>query len=430
MDFLLHLRIDSLFLLSVLYVLAGAAFIFLLIKSPLKRTLLHIGLFLSGGFLGWGTLFYFVDYKNIFDVSFSTITSLWLIVFFATVPLVVVSFFRSKRRRKIIAAVALPVFFMSSAAAINVDFGAYSTLEEAFGLVEHQPLNLSSVSRDGEPGLNFFETTNQKAKTDSGIVGTVNIPAPISGFQARSALVYLPPIALVDHPPKLPVLYAFSGQPGSPDQVFSSGRIHKVMDAFALENQGYAPIVVVPDQLGAPDKNPMCVDSKTFGAVETYLVQDVRNWIMDTFRVSTDVKAWGIFGFSQGGTCAVQIASKFPDIFGSAIIASSQIGPTLASEADTIAKGFDGSPEAFANAQPVAIMQAHAPYQDHVFIFGAGERDSKFTEYAHTLNDAATAAGIQTEFIVAPAHGHDWNAARYILKQGFSRMAIQMGIVL
>jgi enterochelin esterase-like enzyme len=259
-------------------------------------------------------------------------------------------------------------------------------------------------------------------------VGTVRIPATESRFPAREAVVYLPPIALTADPPALPVLYALSGQPGAPADMFTAGGVATAMDDFARTHGGYAPIVVAADQLGGPGRNPMCVDSRDYGNSATYLLADVRNWVRSHLRVSGDPAGWGVFGYSQGATCAVQFATGRPDLFGSALASSSELGPTLGDEELTIDTGFGGSKAAYEKAQPAALMKANAPYQHTVMVFGAGQDDAKYSAFARTLYQDAEKAGIHAELLSSPGTAHDWKTVRYVLAHGFPAIAAQMGL--
>jgi S-formylglutathione hydrolase FrmB len=200
------------------------------------------------------------------------------------------------------------------------------------------------------------------------------------------------------------------------------------MDAFAADHVGYAPIVIAPDQLGGSGRNPMCVDSRAFGNSATYLLKDVRDWAISHLRVSSDPAGWGVLGYSQGATCAVQFATGHPELFGSALASSSELGPTLGNETQTIATGFDGVRSAYEKAQPSALMAAHAPYQDSVIVFGSGQNDVKYRAFAQALHIRAKAAGIHSELLISPGTAHDWNTVHYTLVQGFPLIAAQLGL--
>ena len=62
-------------------------------------------------------------------------------------------------------------------------------------------------------------------------------------------------------------------------------------------------------------RNPMCVDSP-LGRSATYIMTDTANWIRQHLRVGAAPSAWGIVGFSQGATCAMQFSTAHPDVFG------------------------------------------------------------------------------------------------------------------
>ena len=86
------------------------------------------------------------------------------------------------------------------------------------------------------------------------------------------------------------------------------------MDAYAAEHNGIAPVVVMPDASGGQVDNPLCTDSN-LGKVGTYLSQDVPNAIKSQLLVDPRPQRWTVGGFSYGGTCALQLAARYPDIF-------------------------------------------------------------------------------------------------------------------
>lgn len=424
------LRIDKPPFLITLDVIAAVLGLYLLVRPTWRRTLAGLIVAVAGGLLGWLVVWLADDVFDVFGVGLTPVTTLWTVIGFAGVSLAIANLFRSRWWRKAIAVVSIPVFLATAAAGVNVDFGAYRDLNDAVGVVPYGALDLHAERGEVlDVGTDYASTTTPAADVPSkGEVGTVRIPGTASGFPARDAVVYLPPVALTAHPPALPVLYALSGQPGAPADMFTAGRIAPAMDAFAASHGGYAPIVVAADQLGGPGRNPMCVDSRSYGDSATYLLKDVRDWISSHLRVSSDPAAWGVFGYSQGATCAVQFATGHPELFGSALASSSELGPTLGNRTLTIDTGFDGSAKAFAAAQPLAMMAAHAPYADSTLVLGVGQNDTKYTAFARTLDAAAQKAGMHTELLISPGTAHDWNTVRHTLELGFPAIATQMGL--
>ncbi|MFK3670668.1 alpha/beta hydrolase [Leifsonia aquatica] len=424
------LRIDKPPFLVTLDVIAALLALYLLVRPTGRRMVAGLIAAVGGGLLGWLIVWLADDVYNVFGVGLTPVTTMWAVLGFAGVSLAIANLFRSRWWRKAIAVVSIPVFLATAGAGINVDFGAYRDLNDALGVVPYGALDLHAERGEVlDIGTDYASTATQGATVPAkGQVGTVRIPATESRFPARKAVVYLPPIALTANPPALPVLYALSGQPGAPADMFTAGHLAPAMDAFAAEHDGYAPIVVAADQLGGPGRNPMCVDSRAYGDSATYLLKDVRTWVSSHLRVSSDPAAWGVFGYSQGATCAVQFATGHPELFGSALASSSELGPTLGDRAQTIATGFGGSAAAFEAAQPLAMMAAHEPYKDSTVVFGVGQNDAKYTAYARTLDAAATKAGIHSELLISPGTAHDWNTVRHTLADGFPAIARQMGL--
>ncbi|WP_431277197.1 alpha/beta hydrolase-fold protein [Leifsonia poae] len=423
------MRIDKPPFLITVDVLIAVLGLYLLVRPTLRRTLVGFGALVAGGLIGLFLTWLLGDVLDVFGVTLTPVSRMWVAIGSAGVALAIVNLFGSRWWRKLVAVVSIPVFLIAAGAGINVDFGEYRNLNDALGVVPFGALDLHSEHGEvADSGIDDAATWRAPSSLPAkGEIGTVHIPATASGFAARTTVVYLPPAALTSNPPVLPILYAFSGQPGAPSDVFTAGRIGAVMDEFAAKHKGLAPIVVAADQLGGPNRNPMCVDS-ALGRSATYLLSDVPNWIKAHFRVSSDPAAWGVFGYSQGATCAVQFASGHPGIFGSALASSSELGPTLGGEKTTIAKGFGGSAAAYRAAQPSALMAAHAPYKDSLLILGVGQNDAKYTAFAQALYVDASRAGITTHLFSSPGTAHDWHTVQHTLAVGFPLIAAHMGL--
>ncbi|GAA1780157.1 alpha/beta hydrolase [Leucobacter iarius] len=429
MDWLLKHPLTSPRVMLAAAIVMGVFALYLLIRPTWKRTLLSIIGAVVGGGIGALVFWWVVDAQNIFGVDLSQVVRLWTIIGFAGLGLAIVNLFKSRWWRKMIAIIAIPAMLATSAVGINADFGAYQTLNEVIGGVKYAQLKDTTGQR-GDVVKGMVDYSKWRAPADlpkQGQIGQVPIPGAVSHFKARPAVIYLPPAALVKNPPVLPVLIALSGQPGSPGTPFSSGALGRTLDQYAAAHNGLAPIVISPDQLTDPAVNPMCVDSKKFGNSETYLTRDVTDWVKANYRVSSDPRMWAVTGFSQGGTCTTQLVAKFPQLYGSGVSVQGQIGPILNNVPNTIAEGFDGSKAAYEAAQPLAIMQAKAPYRDTMMIYGVGTTDHKYTKYAHELNRASVAAGMDSRLMAEPT-GHDWRTVTSVFEQAVPILAKRMGL--
>lgn len=423
LQWVLTRHIDGTPFLALVYTISAALGIYLLLKSPLPKMLVRTGIAaVVGAGLGVLTCWLVGDVWDAFGIDLTLLTRLWVALAFAGVAVAVVNLTRSRWWRVVIAAVSIPVFVLMGAVGVNVDFGAYPTLADAFGIGHYRligPARLHGHATDEHADL-LASWRPKGTLRSTGTVGTVHIPATVSHFRARNASVYLPPAALVSNAPALPVIVAMSGQPGKPADMFAAGDIPAILNRYAAAHHGLAPIVVVPDQLGAPGNNPMCVDSP-LGNSATYLTVDVPRWIRSHLKVSTSTRDWAVAGFSQGGTCSIQFGAGKPSLFPNILDISGEVSPTIG--ADTVAKGFHGSLAAYDAAKPLTLLAEHAPYQHSMAIFGVGADDEKYVPEVHTVEKAAKAAGMRTTLIVSPGTAHDWHTVRYVLSRALPELA-------
>ncbi|GAB3609470.1 alpha/beta hydrolase-fold protein [Humibacter ginsengiterrae] len=428
LHWLLTLRIDKSSFLIPLDVVVALLGVYLLLRSPRPRPLLRsFGAAALGAAVGLLLAWLVSDVWNVFGLPLTAVTRMWVAIAFAGVFLAIMNLWGTRWWRKGIAVAMIPGVLLVAAAGINVDEGAYRDLNDALGIVPYSALPASDLAAHaGAMDPNLGKDWRPPAGMPKrGRVGTVNIAPTASHFEARETVVYLPPAALVPNPPVLPVVMLFSGQPGTPADVFTSGRAAATYDAFAAKHKGLAPIVVSADQLGSPGQNPMCVDSP-LGNSATYLTIDVPTWIRTHLPVAESSRYWAVAGYSQGGTCAIQFGAGHPELFGSIVDVLGELAPTIGSK--TVAEGFGGSAAAYHAAKPLTLLAKHAPYRDSFAIFGSGARDVKYTRYATELNAAAQRAGMRTELVISRGSGHDWNTVRYVWARALPQIADRMGL--
>lgn len=394
-----------------------------------------VGALLAGG-AGLALVWIIGDLANAFDVPPSPVQRLSVTLVSAATGAVVVASATGRRRgrgafsRLRLGSVgAVVVTVLAGALAINDDIGLYRTVGQVVGHNGLQALALPPVTGDAVAFDVRLDrrVLDEEGQPPAGRVGSVEIPATVSKFPARAAYVYLPPAALTAAPPKLPVVILLGGQPGDPSKMLLAGRVGETADALARTHHGLAPIIVIPDQLGRSDANPMCVDGP-LGNSATYLTVDVPNWITTHLNVETDRRAWAVGGFSQGGTCALQFGAGQPDLFGSFIDIAGQEGPRLSSRESSIAKGFDGDDAAYDAAQPTRLLRARAPYPDSVGVFVAGEEDRRYGPIMHEMSRRAEQAGLTVVRFAPGGSGHDWKTVAAGLQRGLDVLWPRLGL--
>lgn len=438
MNALLGLSLSSGPLVVTVYAVAALAFAGLVVAHArsrpegLVRRAAVVAAVLLVGVVGGASLAALLDGADgPLGVDLTPVTRLWTGLALGGLGVAVVVLVHAlahRRKRRALASIGVAVLVVATAAmTVNLDFGQYPTLRSALGLSAYPVVGALPALPDGSR-TPFSDWTAPAGMPTAGTVQSIAIPAAVSGFRARDAVVYLPPAALTADPPLLPVMVMLSGQPGSPSDPLSTEKLQQALDAYAADHAGLAPIVVSPDQLGDPTANPMCVDSP-LGNSATYLTVDVPAWIRAHLPVLPDPRDWAIGGLSQGGTCAIQLGAAHPELFGGIIDASGELAPSLGDEATTIREGFGGSASAYEAAKPASILAAHAPYSDTVAVFGVGADDTAFRTGVQTLHAAATAAGMRTSYLEVPDSAHDATAWSAVFDEGLRVLAARWELV-
>jgi enterochelin esterase-like enzyme len=292
-----------------------------------------------------------------------------------------------------------------AATLINLHYEFYPTLASIFGPVsadEQPPARLDRL-RAERPGAGHL--------SPRGAVVPVDPPATTSGFRHRSGFVYLPPAWFTKARSSLPAVLMVAGTPGLTSDWIRAGHADQTADRFAAAHDGLAPVLIFADQNGSDLGDTECVDGPR-GQAETYLTVDVRRWAIDTLGVAADAAHWAVAGFSEGGTCALTLALRHPDLFGTFADFSGELAPNVRSGAGNAADLFGGSVEALQDHQPLALLARHC-YPTMAGWFEVGESDAGPLAAARVLVPAAEDAGIDTRLVTRPgAHNFAfWSGA-------------------
>jgi len=312
------------------------------------------------------------------------------------------------------ACVTLVLSLLFSLLIINDYYRFYPTLGEVFGNTNTQAYkeSLNSVT------VHYTVDTNQQTLNNESIqkslesidssptagkVYAINIPGTISKFKPRTEYVYIPAIYNSPAKIKLPVIVLTAGVPGIPANWLGLG-LQNIMDHFASTHFGITPLVFVADSTGTINNDTECVNSSK-GNVETYLTQDVPNYIKSNFNVDTSPKNWAIGGLSLGGMCSIMLTLRHPDVYNYFIDLGGELGPEDGSKQHTIDTLFGGSESAWAAHQPSLLLQDNK-YPNIGGYFGDGEQDTRdVVDAIEQLNQQSKKAGINSVLeIINGAH--------------------------
>ncbi|WP_433802834.1 alpha/beta hydrolase [Actinomycetospora sp. CA-084318] len=337
----------------------------------------------------------------------------------ALVLVAVVALLLSRRRAaRVLAVLGLVVaLLLGAAAAVNLHFDYYRTLGEAVGAPARDQVTIDTMLReDADPG--------------PGVVAPVPIPASASGFQARPAMIYVPSAFFTRPRPQLPVIMLLHGTPGTPQDWINGGRADTIADAFAAAHGGVSPILVMPDINGSTTADTECVDGPA-GNAETYLTQDVPDYVLSTFRTRPTGSAWAVAGLSEGGSCAVMLALRHPNMFHTfgdyAGLEGPRSGDTNAGVVDTVTQLFGGSQAAFDAHEPTTILgTTRFPALGGWFEVGTADPDPAAAQAL--LVPAARRAGIATCSVLVPNGGHTFDVFSAAFERSLPWMSSRLGI--
>ena len=321
--------------------------------------------------------------------------------------------------RRAVALVAVPALLAFGGLQINAHYAYLPTVGDLLrgplpGQVDARNLEALSSSVDASGRIVVFSS---RSIANGGVVAEIDIPATTSQFRHRPAWVWLPAVYFTRPHPHLSVLVLISGTPGSPEDWLRGGGALALANSWAAAHRGDAPIMVLPDANGSATADTECVDGPR-GRAETYLSVDVPTFVHRRFSTSADPRRWAIAGLSEGGTCALVLAARHPDRFGSFGDFAGDPAPTLGSENTTLRDLYGGSSRAQHAHDPTVWFPADASAGSAGFV-AVGSRDHGHVAAELRVVDAARAAHLPVHLDILPNDGHTFRAWKQALEDAY-----------
>ncbi len=209
--------------------------------------------------------------------------------------------------------------------------------------------------------------------TSRGVHVNAMIPGPLSGIAEQPADIWLPPQYFTQVNRPLPLIYAYHGTPGTPDDWFNDGDGQQSGQVLANERQ---PVILVAPTAAPVDVDSECVNG-TAGNWDTYLSQDVPNWVAQRYRLKAGPGHTATAGLSMGGYCAQMLALRYPDKFSAA---GNFSGTTSADFAGGLPALFGPVPNLAATTDSYSstwLIQHHATSRNVAVWLEVGTNDSE-----------------------------------------------------
>ncbi|MET7935206.1 alpha/beta hydrolase-fold protein [Streptomyces sp. NPDC005322] len=220
------------------------------------------------------------------------------------------------------------------ALAVNANFQFYGSWDELLGGGEEAPAALSDLGGGGAQAANVSGGLVQSAPPQgldkvhglpsgrpetAGKVESVRILGRRSQV-ANPAYVYLPPQYFQRQygRQRFPVIVAISGYPGGSYLLAQHLRVPQTAGGLIRTGATQPSIIVMVRPTIAPPRDTECVDVPGGPQAETYFARDLPEALENHYRVGHDPSAWGVLGYSSGGTCALQLTLRHPRVYSAA----------------------------------------------------------------------------------------------------------------
>ncbi|WP_179957049.1 alpha/beta hydrolase [Amycolatopsis anabasis] len=272
--------------------------------------------------------------------------------------------------------VAVVLVLLASGLALNMVGGFFPTLGSLLGTSANP-----GEGTDGEGGADgaglgrLAEAGRQRALEGKGTTVHMRVKGQRTGIN-RDVNVYFP-AAYADpawQDRQFPVIEWIPNYPSGPEVATTGYHLPEALDAAIAKNRLPPSVVIIPDPSGQPRINhdSECVDEVNGTANDTYLSADIRNWAVHALRVSPERRAWSIVGWSSGGYCAMNLATRHPQWYANAVSISGYDKARVDVETGDLFKGRKEIGEA--NTVSVTVRKNPAPL-DILAIAGEHEPD-------------------------------------------------------
>ena len=216
---------------------------------------------------------------------------------------------------------------------LNSSYQFFGSWDELFGNTDTAPVGVTQAAdhNGGATGVSVKGALVQPASDEqlnrvsglptgnpavNGKVESVKVIGRRTGV-VDPAFVYLPPqyFQKAYARQRFPVVVALSGYPGSIFNLAQYLRVSQTAGQLQKSGQMQPTIMVMIRPTIAPPRDTECVNVPGGPQTETFLAKDLPQALKSAYRIGHDASAWGVMGYSSGGTCALQLTMRNPHVY-------------------------------------------------------------------------------------------------------------------
>lgn len=266
------------------------------------------------------------------------------------------------------------------------------------------------------------------AEAPRGTIATYKIAAPSLHDAQRSVRVYLPASYARGGDRRYPAVFLLHGWPGGDGNWPGSGRAGDMLDSLSASGRIPEVIAVMPNASGVGLLGRSMYVNTYDGAsrMEDFIVRDLVAWVDSTFRTRAEPRFRGLLGLSEGGTAAVNLAFKHPEVFGACGSHSGDFRLSQGMGENRILGPDPGASRLLAENSPLEYVERIAPRLEGMSIyFDCGRDDAGEMKDNRELHRRLTALGVPHTFNEFPG-GHAWGYWRSHLRESLMAVTANM----
>ncbi len=268
-----------------------------------------------------------------------------------------------------------------------------------------------AVLASAAPALAVVATA-APAAVGRGSVRILRMSATSLHDSKRSVRVYLPPS--YDAPGarerRYPVVFLLHGWPGGDGNWPGEGRATETLDSLIATGRIPEVIAVMPNASGIGFLGRSMYVNSYDGTsrMEDFIVRDLVAWVDGSFRTRPGPRFRALIGLSEGGSAAVNLAFKHPDVFGACGSHSGDFRLDRGMGEHKILGPEPGATRLLQENSPLAYVERNAPRLAGMSIyFDCGLGDGGELEQNREMHLKLTALGVPHTYNEFPG-GHGW----------------------
>src|SRR5438105_3861373 len=248
--------------------------------------------------------------------------------------------------------------------------------------------------------------------------------------ELRSVRVYLPP-SYDDSSAgtrRYPVLYLLHGWPGGDGNWLGHGRAAVTLDTLIASHRIPEVIAVMPNGNGVGLLGRSIYLNSYDGRyrMADWVVHDVVQWADSVYRTRPEPRYRGIVGLSDGGTAALNLCFRHPDVFGACAGHSGQYRLKHDVGLRRVLGAEPGARRLLAANSPTLYAARIAPaLKKLVIYFDCGLGDTEL-RYARELHAKLDSLGVPHTYHEFPGH-HGWGYWKKHLRDSLIAVTVRMG---